>query len=236
MIQRPLYSNLLVRVPNWLGDTMMATPAISAIRKAFPKTKLTILSKPAFVDFWGEFPGVDQVITLERGFFGFWGTARQIQKKNFDAALTLPGSFSSAFLLFAAGIPLRAGWGGEGRDLFLTRVVPRPEPRQKHLVWEFLELAHQGLGEPLSFKSFKLSAPVGKNARDGAAQLLKTLQIQGKKGFIALGPGATYGPAKRWPLTYWKQLIQKILKTNRESLLVLGGAEEVEYLKELFTP
>ena len=51
---------------------------------------------------------------------------------------------------------------------------------------------------------------------------------------VALGPGATYGPAKRWPLGYWKQLIALMLESGKETLLVLGGPEEKEYLEDLW--
>ncbi len=231
MSQAPLYSNILVRVPNWLGDTMMATPAVTAIRKTFPRAKLTILAKPAYVEFWKAFSGVDQVITLDKG---FWATVSQLRERQFDAALTLPGSLSSAFLLFAAGIQVRTGWGGEGRDIFLTQVVPNPRSRQKHLVWEYLELVRQGLEKAAPMKTFSLSAPVVQKSKTQAGHLLKTLRVNEKKGLIALGPGATYGPAKRWPLPCWKQLIEKLLESRSETILVLGGAEEAGYLKELF--
>ncbi len=230
----PTYSNILVRVPNWLGDTMMATPALLAVHKAFPKAKLTVLSKPNFSAFWSRFPGVDQVIELEKGFFGFWNTAKKVEVQNFDAALTLPTSFSSAFLIFAAGVPHRVGWGGEGRDPFLTQVVSRPDARQKHLVWEFLELTREGLGRTSALKTFQLEAPVDAKAKAELKALFKEWGVNDKKGLIALGPGATYGPAKRWPLVYWKELIERLLKTRSETLLVLGGPEEQEYLQELF--
>lgn len=53
------------------------------------------------------------------------------------------------------------------------------------------------------------------------------------RGFLALSPGATYGPAKRWPLPYWKQLIARLLVERKESLLLLGGLEEEAYLSPL---
>jgi heptosyltransferase-2 len=53
------------------------------------------------------------------------------------------------------------------------------------------------------------------------------------KSFIALAPGATYGEAKRWPLPHWTVLIQKLLAERKESLLILGGLEEEDYLKPL---
>jgi heptosyltransferase II len=226
-------SNILIRVPNWLGDSMMASPVISAVRKAFPQSTITILSKPNMAPFWRGFSEVREVLVIEKG-LGTIRTIREIKKRKFDVALTLPTSFSSAFLLFAADIPVRVGWGGEGRELFLTKVIPAPAPRQKHLVWEYLELVRQGLGRPLVQKTVQLAFPIDSKTKKEAQQLLKSLKVNAKLGLVALGPGATYGPAKRWPLGYWKELISQLLAKGKATLLVLGGPEEKEYLEELW--
>jgi len=113
-------------------------------------------------------------------------------------------------------------------------VAPLPESRQKHLVWEYLGLIRQGFGKPVSPKTFKLAFPLGSKSKQEAQRLLKSLKVNEKSGLVALGPGATYGPAKRWPLGYWKQLITKMLESGKETLLVLGGPEEKEYLEELW--
>jgi heptosyltransferase II len=228
------FSNILIRVPNWLGDSMMVTPVVSAVRKAFPKAKLTILAKSNFAFFWKSFSEVHEVLILEKGAAGYLKTISEIKKRQFDVALTLPSSFSSAFLHFAADIPVRIGWGGEGREIFLTQVVPAPEPRKKHLVWEYLELIRQGLGRPIASPTYKLTFPLDLKISQEAKKLLKSLKINTKPGLVALGPGATYGLAKRWPLDYWKELITQMLESGKETLLVVGGAEEKEYLNDLW--
>jgi heptosyltransferase-2 len=228
------YSNILIRVPNWLGDTMMSTAAVSDVKKMFPKARITVLAKTVFQDFWKSFPGVDQVMVLEKGFAGFWRTISRLKAGSFDAALILPTSFSSAFLAFAAGIPERIGCGGEGRELFLTHVVPRPHPRQKHLVLEYLDLVRQGLDKDLAgVKEVRLQCPVTKGAERGLKQVWADTGVPEKKAYIALAPGATYGPAKRWPLPYWRELVRRLLDDRKESLLILGGLEEEAYLKPL---
>ena len=227
------YSNILIRVPNWLGDTMMATPTVSAVRKMFPKAKLSILAKPVFTTFWKEYPGVDEVLGLGKGLGGFWKTVSTLKQKQFDAALVMPTSLSSAFLAFAAGVPIRIGWGGEAREIFLTQVVTRPQPRQEHLVWEYLELAQKGLEMKVPGSSFQLQSPVTQEAVRGLRQVWADTGVPPQKAFIALAPGATYGPAKRWPLSYWRTLIQKLLKERSESLLIMGGLEEEAYLRPL---
>jgi heptosyltransferase-2 len=227
------YNNILIRVPNWLGDSMMATPVVAAVHKAFPKAKLSILCKPNFVSFWKSFSEVREVLTVQKSFWGYALTIREIKKRQFDVAVTLPSSFSSAFLFFAADIPKRIGWGGEGREFLLTHVAPAPEPRQKHLVWEYLELIRAGLGRPIQMKTFQLAFPLDAEIKFETKRLLKSLRINGTS-LVALGPGATYGPAKRWPLVYWKQLILQMLESGKETLVVVGGVEEKEYLDELW--
>ncbi|HTA76878.1 MAG TPA: lipopolysaccharide heptosyltransferase II [bacterium] len=227
------YSNILIRVPNWLGDSMMATPVVASVKKAFPKAKLSILCKPNFVAFWKSFSEVHEVLTVQKGLTGYIRTVIEIKNHQFDVAVTLPSSFSSAFLLFAADIPKRIGWGGEGREFLLTHVAPAPDPRQKHLVWEYLELIRAGLGRPIPLKTVQLAFPLNAKIKTEANQLLKSLKVT-SKSMIALGPGATYGPAKHWPLVYWKQLILKMLESGQETLLVVGGSEEKEYLTELW--
>ena len=229
----PSFTNILIRVPNWLGDSMMATPTVGSVKKMFPKSRLSILGKSVFTDFWKNFPGVDDFIVYEKGLRGFWNNVSRLKRAKIDAALVMPGSFSSAFSLFAAEIPVRIGWGGEGRDLFLTHVVPHPNPRQKHLVWEYLELARKGFDvSGIAGKTAQLQVPVTKDAERELRRVWNDNGVSGK-AFIALAPGATYGEAKRWPLPYWKELIGKLLKERKESILILGGLEEETYLKPL---
>jgi lipopolysaccharide heptosyltransferase II len=225
--------NLLVRPPNWLGDTLMATASVAAIRRWFPKARLTLLAGRSFRDFWEDFPGVDETIVLEKGFFGFWRTVERLRTGGFDSALVLPRSFSSAFMVFAAGIPERIGWGGEGLDFLLTRAVPGDETRKEHLVFEYLELARRGLGlaRPPAGK-VRLVCPVTPEAERELGELFEAQGVP-RGPYIGLAPGATYGPAKRWPLAYWKRLISRLLGEGRACLLILGGREEEEYLRPL---
>lgn len=226
-------SNILIRVPNWLGDTMMSTAAVRAVKTLFPQAGLSILAKPVFSTFWKDFPGVEEAIVLEKGFAGFWKTVSMLKQKKFDAALVLPTSFSSAFLAAAAQIPVRIGWGGEMRDLFLTRVVPHPKPRQKHLVFEYLDLVQKGFQKPLKEKRIGLDCTISKETLRGLGQVFADAGVPAKKPFIAFAPGATYGQAKRWPLPYWKELMGKLLNERSEDFLILGGLEEGPYLKPL---
>ncbi len=229
-------SRIILRVPNWLGDSFMSTPAVIRAREIYPKAHLTVMARPAFTDFWKSFPGVDSVFTLDSkgrhaGLLGFWKAVRELKKEKFDIALTLPLSFSSAFLFFAADIPARIGTASEGRSLFLTKSIPGERARQTHLVQEYFRLVEKGFDAPGS----RVKRALGASAKPGEAEVAALIRRHrlSPSGWIALGPGATYGPAKRWPLPYWKQVIQKLLDSRPEDLLVLGGREEADYLRPL---
>jgi heptosyltransferase-2 len=156
--------------------------------------------------------------------------ASALRAEGFDAALTFPSSLSSAFLFFAAQIPVRIGWSAEGRDVFLTHPIPHGQDRKIHLVWDYLSLSHQAFGRDFSSRLFKLEACVDGGAKKRAGLLLGK---QKSPGLIALGPGATYGPAKRWPLEYWKELIARLLSMRRETLVILGTAREKNLFEAL---
>jgi heptosyltransferase-2 len=227
-------ANILVRVPNWLGDTVMATPAVSAVRKIFPRSRLTILAREAFASFWRDFPGIDHVLTLgsqDRGLYGFSKKAAEIRKQGFDTALILPVSFSSAFLAFLAGIPVRIGWSGEGRDLFLSHIIERSQERKKHLVLEYIELVQRAFGKAPVKETVRLMAPRLQSAQKETRKLFG--RTPRPKSWIALAPGATYGPGKRWPLAHWMELVKRLLAKRKESLLILSGQEEAGYLEPL---
>ncbi len=210
----------------------MASPALREIRKLFPKSKITLLAHPRVEGFWSVFPGMDRVLPLSTG--GpkvFWNMASALRAEGFDTALTFPSSLSSAFLFLAAQIPVRIGWSAEGRDIFLTHPIDHPDDRKIHLVWDYLSLAQKAFGRKTGAKLYRLETGIGLEAKQSAARLLGR---QASKGVIALGPGAAYGPAKRWPLEYWRELIKLLLTRRKETLVVLGTAEEEAALAPLW--
>lgn len=221
---------ILVRTPNWLGDTMMATPTVARVKRFRPGSRVTVLCRPAFEGFWRSFPGVDDVMVLGP----FIETVRSLKARAFDEALILPTSFSSALMAFAAGIPRRTGYCAEGRFLFLTTAVDYSDARTRHLVLEYLDLLPRAFpGAGVVTGPIALEAPRSKEARRAADSLLRSRRIPARSGLIGLGAGATYGPAKRWPVGHWRDLIGGLLASRPESLVLLGGSEEEPYLHEL---
>lgn len=165
-----------------------------------------------------------------KGIQGFVKLAVQLRSAGFDTALTFPASFSAAFLFYMARIPVRIGWSAQGRDFLLTHSFGHEKDRQIHLVWDYLELAQKAFGLTPQNKTYSLETGLDEVALKKAGQWLGPTA---SGGFIALGPGATYGPAKRWPLEHWKELMGRLLSRRPESLVILGTKDEKELLNPL---
>ena len=123
---------LLVLSPNWLGDAVMALPAIDGVRTRYPHAHLAVAARPAIAPLFSMVPGVDEGIEIE------WrGGIRQIGAMRRDSArmhalgarvaILLPNSFASAWLARAGRIPERWGYARDLRRALLTRAIQPPQ-------------------------------------------------------------------------------------------------------------
>src|SRR6476646_5819867 len=163
---------LVILSPNWLGDAVMALPAIADVRRASPDVSITIAARPAIAPLFGLVPGIDQTIVLSRppairDVVGWRALGHELAGGRFDTALLLPNSMHAAVLASRAGIPERWGYRTGWRGGLLTRaVVRRPG---LHQVASYQQLVNalgvsNGPAEP--------SVHVPQDARDTAARLL----------------------------------------------------------------
>lgn len=204
---------VFLRLPNWLGDSLMARPLTGVVRAAFPGARI-VASGPA------------PLLALLAGDRA-WDAAlpwpatpaavRDAAGGAIDAALVLPPSFSSAWHAWRTGARARIGFAADGRSPLLTHAVRRPARGDLHLGREYLLLARE-LGVDagaLGVSALPLAdAALPEGVREGAP-------------FAVLAPGAAYGPAKRWPLERWIALARALASSGLEPL-ACGGAGESE--------
>ena len=142
---------LLIRSTNWIGDAIMTTPAVRAIRENFPQAEISLLAKPWVAPVFENSAHVDNIIIYKAGgrHGGLWGKvrlARDLRRYHFDAAILLQNAFEAALITFLAGIPIRIGFNTDARTLLLTHSVPRkPEIRKVHETRYYLEIL-RGVG------------------------------------------------------------------------------------------
>jgi len=88
-------SGIVVLAPNWLGDVVMALPAIRDIRRHFASAHLTIAARPSVAKLFRAVPGIDDVLTFK----GQKDEIAQLKAGRFDTAILFPNSFRSAWIV-----------------------------------------------------------------------------------------------------------------------------------------
>ncbi len=237
MILNNLPGSLLLRATNWLGDAVMTTPAVSALRSAYPQARIVLLAKPAVAELFRHHPDVDEVMVYERpgmhdGAFGRVRMAGGLRRRRFDAALLLQNAFDAALLAFLARIPERAGYATDGRRMLLTHPVRvTPEILAQHEVEYYLRLLER-LGIPRP-GSPSLRVAVTGDERTAMASRLERLGIDGGKPVLAINPGATYGSAKRWYPDRFAAVADALSEEWGAGVVVLGSTAEAPLAGEI---
>ena len=171
---------ILIRSTNWLGDAVMSTPAVRAIKAGRPDARITILAPAKLADFWKNVPEVDHIIPIQRG-EGLLAVAAKIRGE-FDVAFVFPNSVRGGLEVRLAGIPRRIGYRRPWRGRSINATVPDPKlGPMVHEAHHYLEMARYA-GARLT--PDLLQPP----ARPLPADPL----------LLGLVPGAEYGGAKRW--------------------------------------
>ncbi len=185
-------NRLLVCAPNWLGDALMALPAIRGLCRLRQPSAVTVLCKPSLLELWPLFTEKVRIMTLHRGPRGMWSTICRLRAERFTHAIILPNSFRSAWLPFAAGIPMRRGQAGHQRRWLLTETVARSrEKATRHQSREFADVA----GVVCAGETTPLVAV----PHASRATALERLAPVAGHPLLMLFPGAARGPSKRWP-------------------------------------
>ena len=123
--------DILVILPRWVGDLVMTTPMLRALRgHVGTGARITGVVKPHFAEILAGTGWLDDIVPYDRRgrspAVRFSGVVQALRARRFDTALVVPNSLSTAALAWAAGAPRRVGFAGHWRRLLLTDVVPPP--------------------------------------------------------------------------------------------------------------
>jgi len=186
---------IAVRLPNWLGDTVMAVPAIRALRDTIPDAPM-LLAGPWVELLAGQGLG-DVLVAYPRAWSGRLRAADAVRGFGPDTAVLFPNSFEAAASAMYWGARRRIGFAEDGRRWLLTDAPPLPEPRL-HQVDEYLRLAGV-LGAAATRREPRLAPPESfANGRQRVRDLLHECGAPDGKPMVGVHLGAAYGPAKVW--------------------------------------
>src|SRR5438045_6364599 len=237
-------SKILVVQPSWVGDAVMATPTLRALRERFPAAHVSYLMRRYVKPVYAGMPWADQLITYRTGKTKakagkgqFFELAARLRRGRFDLAILLPNSFKSALICKMAGIDRIIGYERDGRGFLLTDKLLAVKERGKFvptpIVKYYLGLAHY-LGSP--YRDLRLELFVTDSERRDAGDLftrcgldpqLERPASRGAGGpLILLNPGAQYGAATCWPAESFAQLADRLIDELGATVLVTGSPKE----------
>jgi heptosyltransferase II len=219
----------LVFAPNWLGDAVMALPAIADLKRHAPASRVTVAARPSVSALFQLAPYVDDIVTLEwRGRVlsraGLRGDVERLRQVGASRGVLFPNSFASAWLLKKAGVPERSGYASDGRSFLLSRAVRRPAASLHQ--GEYYQRLVGALGVPSGPLEPRLEVP----AEDVAAArgLLESKGWTGSPPLVVLAPGAAYGTAKRWLPRHFATLIASLLRDHGAACVLVGGPSDAD--------
>ena len=215
---------LLIRATNWVGDAIMALPALRAVRTRYPEAEITILARPYVAFIYKNQRVCDNMMFVDyaRDMVG------EIREQKFDKALLLQNAFEAAWFVWRAGIPERIGYARDGRSLLLTKAVPVPKPAEipAHEQYYYLELLRRANWlDSLPNETF-IGLDVPEENRQRAAQFLRSNDVQPDSLRIAIGAGASYGSAKCWPPDRFAELANRLQAHSTVDIILFGTRAE----------
>lgn len=230
------FKNIVVRMPNWIGDLVMATPVLAGLRKAYPKASITAMCRAPVCDLLKEDPDIDELFCFCKAS----GFSRRNEKKNvieklrqgkYDLGILLTHSLSSAWWFWQGKVAQRLGYDCNGRRIFLTKPVNLPGTiDQQHLVKTYKMLL-EPLGIPLSNDYPKLY--LGETEVSEARQLLKQHGVTEKSHLVGINPGATYGSAKCWLPARFREVTERLLQDQDIYIVYFGDQSTTGLVKEI---
>jgi heptosyltransferase-2 len=208
---------IVVFAPNWLGDVVMALPAIADVRRQYGDARLVVAARRSVAPLFPLVPGIDDVVTLDGR-----DDAGSLRRASADVAILLPNSFSSAWLARAATIAERWGYATDLRRLLLTRAVPLPRTPM-HNAASYQHLVH-ALGAPRG--PLEPALRISDDSISAARALLGQRGWDGTRPVITIAPGAAYGTAKRWLPAYAATLAGRLVHDRGVFVALVGSGTD----------
>lgn len=229
---------IAIFLPNWVGDVVMATPALRAIRNHFASAYLIGVLKPYVAGVLDGLTWLDRLIFRDTQ--GPWSRRMpvvigELRRERPDLAILFTNSFRSGLMAYLGGCRRRVGFARDGRAGLLTdrlepirdasgKLVPSP------LIESFNRLAvHIGCPQP----GYQMELATTYRNERAVDAIWRQSSLAAHSEVVCLNPGAAFGSAKHWPVSYFATLAQLLVDRRRCGVLVLCGPAEKQTASEI---
>jgi heptosyltransferase-2 len=222
--------NLAVFLPNWVGDVVMTTPALRALREHFTKAKLIGVCRPYVAETLAGLSWFDELL-LDQGkgwSRGVLPLAQQLRQRKIETAVLFTNSFRTALAAWLGKCQRRLGYGRDGRSWLLTEAIEpirgthekfKPTP-----IIDAYNLLAVRAGTGLPGYRMELATTA---ADEAAAEVVwQNFDKSIHRPVILFNPGAAFGAAKHWPLHHFARLARLLVDSIDAQILVLCGPKE----------
>jgi heptosyltransferase II len=231
--------NLAIFLPNWVGDAVMATPTLRALRSlAGVRGRLTAVARPHIAEVLAGVDTMDDQILFDPHSrdreLGSWSVVKQLRAASPDAIVLLTNSLRTGLAAWATGARERIGYARYGRSLTLTtRLQPLRRGRTRiptPAIDSYLQLAY-ALGAPSQSPRLDLKTLPGDEA--AADVVWQKHGLPDGDRVVVLNSSGAFGAAKLWPSEYFGELARRIVERDRMSVLVVCGPDERETARQI---
>jgi heptosyltransferase II len=211
--------NILIRLPNWLGDMVMSSAFVKVVTQQYPNATIDLIAKKGINFLLDYFPPHNQHFIFNKeehkGLTGAYTFGKQINKqKKYDILFCLPDSFSSAVMAYAVGAIQRVGYKKELRSILLTNVYQKK--KNLHRVEEYVDLLQQFANTTIKDPSVELIT--------GATSKKNTIIVNINSEAVS----------RRLPAAKAISLIDNLRKNITEEIILVGSPKEKDFVDEVF--
>jgi heptosyltransferase II len=210
--------NIVVRMPNWIGDAVMSAPVLGLIKEKWPESIITLFGMPHILSLFEADPNVNFLLPIEKK-ETVYHLIYKLREKKFDTGILLTNSFSSAWLFFRAHILNRLGFSKDMRKWMLTYSLPYPKEKGKeHHIKTYQSLLSD------AGKKEDPTLYIKESERSWANDFLEERGITRDQLIIGVNPSAAFGPSKCWLEERFRETSERLITEMGAHLLFFGDA------------
>ncbi|GAC1403758.1 MAG: lipopolysaccharide heptosyltransferase II [Ktedonobacteraceae bacterium] len=237
---------LIIRV-DLIGDLVMSLTAVRVLKRTYPDAEIDLLAVSSSAKVVTNDPDLAQVIgydpniwrrpkalAIRQNWCDLFALWHRLQARHYDLAINLFGHWASV-LIALSGAQRRLGFSHENYPGFLTDTIPGEHWEandHKHEVDYCLELA-QAAGATVTPAARIPHLTVDPQARQQVEQLLQHEGVQADTTLIACHVSSNNGQSKRWPVPYWAELIDRLIREDGASVVLTGAPDDLPLISEV---